>query len=363
MRDSQGVRGRGFPLKAVDRKAATIADVAKLAGVSPMTVSRVVNREMNVRPETKQRVDAALASLHYRPNHAARHLAGARQLRIGVLYSNPSAGYLNEFLVGLLNKAFPAHLQLVVQKCDAEHHGRDMVERLLANGVDGLILPPPFCDSLPLIDQIVAGKVPAVAVASGRPDARLCAVSIDDRRAAHEMTTYLLGQGHRRIGFIVGHPNQTASESRLGGFRDAMAQAGLPVDEGLVVPGMFTYRSGLEAAQALLSQTPRPSAVFASNDDMAAATVAIAHRMKLEVPGDLTVVGFDDAALATTIWPELTTVRQPIVAMAEAAIDLLVRQIPASGDGAASDCEHVLMDFSLVHRQSDAPPGAPALPA
>ncbi len=341
---------------ARERKVATIADVAKMAGVSPMTVSRVVNGEANVRPATRDRVTAAVAALHYTPNQAARGLAGGRLIRIGVLYSNPSASYLNEFLVGLLNKASLAHVQLVVQKCEADEHEQEVAEELIANGIDGLILPPPFCDSRTLIELILASEVPAVVVASGKPDVRLSAVSIDDRQAAYEMTRHLLSLGHQRLGFIIGHPNQTASARRLDGFRGAMADAGLVVDEGLIAQGMFNYRSGLDAAEILLSHETRPTAIFASNDDMAAATVAIAHRMGLDVPSDLTVAGFDDAPLATTIWPELSTVRQPIKDMAEMAVDLLVRQIRGLRDGQSGECEQLLMDFELVRRQSDAAP-------
>src|ERR1700712_42222 len=138
------------------RKVATIADVSKMAGVSPMTVSRVVNGATNVRAGTRELVNAAVAALNYTPNQAARHLAGGQQTRIGVLYSNPSASYLSELLVGLLNKARLAHVQLVVQKCEADEDEREVIEELLANGIDGLILPPPFCDSRPLIDMITA---------------------------------------------------------------------------------------------------------------------------------------------------------------------------------------------------------------
>jgi LacI family transcriptional regulator len=335
------------------RKVATIADVSKMAGVSPMTVSRVVNGATNVRAATRDLVNAAIATLKYTPNQAARHLAGGQLVRIGVLYSYSSESYLNEFLVGLLNKASLAHVQLVLQKCQPGKHEGEVAEELLANGIDGLILPPPFCDSRLLIDLVTASDVPAVVVASAQPDPRLSAVSIDDRQAAYEMTRHLLSLGHQRVGFITGHSAQHASARRLAGFREAMAEAGLAVDKRLVVQGLFNYRSGLDAAEILLAQEPRPTAIFASNDDMAAATVAIAHRMGLDVPSDLTVTGFDDAPLATTIWPELSTVRQPIQQMAEAAVDLLMREIRTPSDGPP---EHLLMDFTLVRRQSDAAP-------
>ena len=137
--------------------------------------------------------------------------------------------------MGLLNKASLTHVQLVVQKCEADEDEQQIIEELLANGIDGLILPPPFCDAREVVDLITSTGVPAVAVASGQPDQRLSAVSIDDRLAAYEMTRHLLSLGHQRLGFIIGHPNQTASARRLAGFREAMADAGLAIDERLVV--------------------------------------------------------------------------------------------------------------------------------
>ena len=338
-------------------KAATIADVASLAGVSPMTVSRVVNGELNVRPGTREKVQAAVAALNYLPNQAARHLAGSEPIRIGMLYLDPNAGYLNEFLIGLLNKSSLSHVQLVVQRCESREREAKQVRDMIATGLDGVILPPPFCDSPSILKLIVETDTPAVVVSSGQPDANIGAVGIDDYQAAYEMTRHLLALGHHRLGFIIGDPNQSSSGRRLSGFHAAMSDAGLVIaDEEVVAQGMFNYRSGLDAAEFLLTQEQRPSAIFASNDDMAAATVAIAHRLGLDVPSDLTVVGFDDAPLATTIWPELTTVRQPIMEMAGAAVDLLVRQIRARRNGEAEAREHLLMDFELIRRQSDAAP-------
>ncbi len=334
----------------------TMADVAKMAGVSPMTVSRVMNDQSTVRQKTRDKVFAAVAALNYAPNQAARRLAGAKPIRIGFLYSNPSAGYLSEFLVGLLNQASLNNVQLLVEKCEAGEHQQEQTQRLIANGVDGIILPPPLCDAPGIIDLIAAASIPAVVVACGQPDARVNAISVDDHQAAYVMTRHLIALGHQRIGFVIGHPNQTASARRLAGFRAAIAEAGAEDAPELVVQGMFTYRSGLDAAERLLGLEQRPTAIFASNDDMAAAAVAIAHRLGLDVPGDLTVAGFDDTALATTIWPELSTVRQPITEMAESAVQFLVRHIRAHREGVPEQPEHMVMDFALIRRQSDAPP-------
>ncbi|TFW30516.1 LacI family DNA-binding transcriptional regulator [Massilia horti] len=334
----------------------TMADVAKLAGVSAMTVSRVMNGKGLVRESTRQKVAEAIAALNYTPNQEARNLAGSKPIRIGFLYSNPSAAYLSEFLVGLLGQSGLNNVQLFVEKCEAGEKEEEQTRRLIENGLDGIILPPPLCDSEAVIDCIAAADIPAVVVACGLPDQRVGSVSIDDYQAAYRMARHLIALGHQRIGFVVGHPNQTASARRLAGYRAAIAETGADASEELVVQGMFTYRSGLDAAEHLLALADRPTAIFASNDDMAAAAVAVAHRLGLDVPGDLTVTGFDDTALATTIWPELTTVRQPIAEMAREAVQAVVRRVRALREGGPAAPEQVTMDFELVRRQSDAAP-------
>ncbi|MFV0622476.1 LacI family DNA-binding transcriptional regulator [Sphingomonas sp. ac-8] len=336
--------------------APTISDVAALAGVSTMTVSRVINKEGSVRETTRDTVLAAIERLNYAPNRAARSLAGAAQLRMALLYSNPSAAYLSEFLVGSLDQAGRGDIQLVVEKCEGDGDERRVAQRLIDSGIDGIILPPPLCDSRAILDYLTQVGVPMVVVATGKPADGATAVSIDDRAAAQAMTRHLIALGHTRIGFIVGNPNQTASEQRLAGFRAALADAGIADDPALVVDGLFTYRSGLDAAEALLDLDPPPTAIFASNDDMAAASVAVAHRRGFDVPGDLTVCGFDDSALATTVWPELTTIHQPIADMSRRAVDLLAERIRARRSDAREPIQRVVLDYTLIRRQSDASP-------
>jgi LacI family transcriptional regulator len=336
--------------------AATISDVAEAAGVSTMTVSRVINGAGNVKAKTLAAVDAAIARLNYAPNPAARSLAGARQIRIGLLYSNPSAAYLSEFLVGVLEQASLGHVQLVVEKCVAGADELRVANTLITDGIDGILLPPPLCDSLPLLSAIGLSGTPCVVVASGRPAMDVSAVSIDDFSAAHAMTSHLLDLGHSRIGFITGSADQTASSRRQEGYQAALRERGLVADQELVAQGLFTYRSGLDAAEKLLNLAAPPTAIFASNDDMAAATVAAAHSHGLGVPSDLTVCGFDDTAMAITIWPELTTVRQPIAEMSRAALELLVRKVKAHRTHSPQPSGHQVLAYTLVRRQSDAAP-------
>jgi len=336
----------------------TVEDVARLAECSPMTVSRVVNGGNGVREETRQVVEAAIRTLNYAPNKAARSLAGAAQIRLALLYSNPSAAYLSELLIGGMEAASRLDAHLVVEQCEIGVDPAKMLGRLSAGGIDGFILPPPLSDEPELLAMLRRQRAVAMLIGPGHAEARHGAVMIDDYQAAYDMTAHILRRGHHRIGFVIGNPQQSISALRLEGFRDAMADAGVPVDETLIRQGEFTYRSGLDAGIALLALPERPTAIFCSNDDMAAGCVAAAHRKRLDIPNDLTVCGFDDTALASTIWPELTTIRQPIREMAQTAVDLLVQDIRLERQGQPRKPQHVTLDYTFIQRESDAAPPA-----
>lgn len=341
--------------------AVTIHDVARLAGVSPMTVSRVINGEKNVRDSTRLSVMSAVRELNYAPNPAARSLAGSENFRIGLLYSNPSNSYLSEFLVGALDEASRKTAQIMLEKCDVSSAAQvATVRKLILGGADGVVLPPPLGESEPVLNELREEAIPVVSVACGRAGSKTMCVRIDDTAAAMEMTNSLLALGHRRIGFVRGHPNQTASAEREKGYVKALQEAGIALDASLSVQGYFSYRSGLEAAEQLFAQNPKspPTAIFASNDDMAAAAVSVAHRRGLDVPGNVSIVGFDDTAIATTVWPELTTIHQPVAAMAEIALDLVVRAIRKTRAGGEPKAVDHLVAYSMVKRGSAGP--APA---
>lgn len=333
-------------------------DVARHAGVSPMTVSRVINGESNVREETRERVTLAIRKLGYKPNLAARSLATAQTLRIGLLYSNPSAAYLSEFLLGSLDQCSRSAVQLVVEKFDSDEADKAGIDELIASGIDGVILPPPLCDSKSIVRKLAKAGIPSVLVATGLPPRQSSAIRIDDMHAAEAMTQHLLQLGHRRIGFIKGHPNQTASQQRLEGYLAALKAAGVEPEPDLITQGFFTYHSGLAASDQLLDLKAPPTAIFASNDDMAAAAISVAHRRGLDVPADLTVAGFDDTALATTMWPELTTIRQPVADMSRRAVLMLLAAIRRKNDGEVEKPVSEVMAFDLIRRNSDGPPPA-----
>ncbi|MEN7342426.1 MAG: LacI family DNA-binding transcriptional regulator, partial [Pseudomonadota bacterium] len=219
----------------------TIADVAAAAGVSIMTVSRVVNRDEKVKATTRKTVEEAIAALNYAPNVAARTLAGGRIKRICLLYGNPSSAYLGELLVGALEAASEAGAHLIVERTDAsldpsllaQHFGRDW---------DALIVPPPMSDIAGIRQTIQAHAFPAVFIASARETSESAEIRIDDTEAAREMTQYLIEQGHQRIGFIKGATDQTVSAARYDGYRQALIEAGIDIDVTLVRTGQFTYR-------------------------------------------------------------------------------------------------------------------------
>lgn len=335
-------------------KVVTIRDVARHAGVSPMTVSRVINSETNVREETRAKVAKSIKNLRYSPNLAARSLASADTVHIGFLYANSTASYLSELLLGSLEQSSLSGCQLVLERCDDLETERKSIQRMVAGGVDGVILPAPLCDSEDALKTVVLAKIPAVLVTAGRPAPYFSAVSVNDFEAAREMTRHLLSLGHKRIAFINGHPGHSASAERFRGFMEGMTEAGLEVGADQVAQGFFTYRSGLKAAERLLTNGFSPTAIFASNDEMAAATMFVAHRKDLDVPAHLSVAGFDDTPLATMIWPELTTVRRPISEMAREAVRLLIEQVRARRSGKALMPEHKIMNFTLVKRGSSA---------
>jgi LacI family transcriptional regulator len=260
-------------------------------------------------------------------------------------------------MLGGLEQSSRTGCELLLEKCSGLASQKKAVDRLVAQGIDGVILPPPLCDSRPTIQMLAKQGVTVVALATARPIEQVSSVRIDDYQGALAMTRYLIGLGHTKIAFIKGNPLHTPAELRYVGFKSAMEEANLKVLPEWVAPGLFTYRSGLTAAEMLLKRPGRPTAIFASNDDMAAAAIAVAHGLKLQVPEALTVCGFDDTPVASTIWPELTTIHQPIAALGRAAVSILVGQIKRIRTGEPVQPVHQMMKFTLIERGSSAKPG------
>lgn len=355
-------RGEGASLLAAvndmspPRVPATISDVAEVAGVSIKTVSRVFNEEPNVREETRQRVLQVVADLDYHPNIAARSLAGRKSFLIGLLYDNPCANYILGLQSGSLDRLRGDKWRLLVVPCEdsALMGGKSTVSMVRAAGVGGVILTSPICDNAEIVNELLAARIPMVRIAPADSigvDQVAPSVGMDDRSAAAEITRHLIEQGHRRIGIILGDPTHSSNNERWIGFRRAMDEAGLELDPSLIGHGLYTFESGLEAARPLLDRPDRPTAIFAQNDDMAAAAIIAAGELGIAVPSELSVAGFDDSQIASTVWPRITTIRQPIRAMAQAATDALVKVM----EGSHRMLEHRVMPYELIVRGSTGP--------
>ena len=310
-------------------RAATILDVAKKAGVSIKTVSRVFNKEANVSSRMEEKVRKAIKELDYSPSMAARILAGNRSFLIGLLYDTPSSYYMHSIQVGALERCRQAGFHLILEKCNSE--ARDAATAVLGSikqtRMDGVILTPPVSDSNAIRRVLMDQKIPHVLVSPPKLLSGVSCVHMDDRQAVFDMTSYLISLGHKRIGYIKGLPRHGAAKLRFLGYQDALKDNGIEQTEAFVKEGTFRFQSGVEAAEQLLQLKIRPTAILAANDEMGAGVIAAAHRLGITMPGDLSVAGFDDVPYASITWPALTTIRQPIAEMGAEAAELLLRQI------------------------------------
>ena len=331
----------------------TIHDVAKAAGVAIKTVSRVLNDEPNVRPETRARVLAAAEMLQFQPSLSARSLAGRRSYLIGLVYENPSANYLVDLQHGAMARCRQEKFRLFVHQCSGrgEELTRDVLGLIDQTHVDGLIISPPLSESADLIAALDARCLPFVRIAPNEIKHSSPYVDMDDEGAAREMTAHLIGIGHRRIGFIIGHPNHFASHLRLRGYKLGLEHHSIAYDPGLVKQGYFVFESGHEAARELLTAPHPPSAIFASNDDMAAGALLTAHELAIPVPHRLSIAGFDDTYVSRIVWPCLTTVHQPTYDLAFSATDLLLHSLKNDERPQPARLPH-----KLIVRESTAPP-------
>ena len=330
---------------------ATIDDVARIAGTSRKTVSRVVNNEPNVSEATRKLVQDAIAALKYRPLTSARSLATNRSFMVGLLYDNRSPSYIMEVQAGVLEACEAQHYSMMVQPLVSA--SPDFVERvediLTRHRPDGLILTPPITDHAPLLKSLRRNGIPFASISPRHPEKQF-GVILQEREAAAEMVAHLVALGHACIAHIVGDQGHGAGVWRLAGYRDGLKRAGLKEEPAYMVPGRFSFGSGVAAARKLLALKPRPTAIFAADDDMAVGTIWAASEAGLSVPRDLSVCGFDDTAIATQVWPPLTTIHQPVQEMARRATDELLRLV--LGKGGAGMVE---LDYEMRIRASTGP--------
>lgn len=337
----------------VERKS-TLTDIARLAKVSIKTASRVVRQEPNVSDRTRAVVEAAMKTLKYRPSVAPRASVGSRSYLLGLIFDNPNPSYIVDLLRGALEQTRKEGYHLVVEPVDANspNVAEDITSLLVQSNLDGMLLPPPLCDNPDILEALQSSGKPFARIAPSISMEVGLRVETNDVEAARQMTEKLIELGHTSIGFVTGRSGTATTRRRLEGFLTAMKDANLSVPDSLISEGTFEYRSGLDAGEALLSQANRPTAIFASNDEMAAGLIAAAHKFGLSVPQDLSISGFDDSVVATVIWPPLTTVRQPIKDMATIAVSSVIEKLR----GQAEDTPDVReLPFELIMRESTSP--------
>lgn len=325
-----------------------IRDVALRAGVAVKTVSRVLNGHPYVSTAMRERVERAMRDLDFRPSIAARILSGSKSNQIALIYDNHSPHYMAQIQAGCWDCCKQHDIRLLAQPVDvADPAVGDHVRALVSEThVDGLVLSSPVTDCAAVLAALDALDIPFVRISPGTNHALTSSVFMDDVQAADDMTTHLINFGHRRIGFIKGHPNHMASDDRLFGYRRALDRAGIAFEPRLVRPGAFDFESGMAAARDLLDLAERPSAIFAANDDMAAGVLAEAHARGIALPEALSVAGFDDTTLARMVWPALTTIHQPMADLARTATAILI---------AGGDITHRRLPHALIERASVAP--------
>jgi LacI family transcriptional regulator len=332
-------------------KTPTINDVARLAGVSKKTVSRVINRSALLSEDTRTKVEAVISDLGYVPNPQARALALRRNFLLGLLHDNPNAQTVLNFQEGVLDAIRDTEFALVVRPVD--RHAPTMMDDirrfLEQQRLYGVLILPPISENDALARLCAEMGCGYVRMGSAMLDDAEHIVASNDREMVGQAVDYLVELGHRRIALIEGPDGFRSAFERREGFLAAMQAHGLPVPPEARAQGTYRFDSGLAAASRLLDAAERPTAIFASNDEMASGAFHAARQRALKVPEDLSIIGFDDSPIAAHLWPPMTTVGWPVREMGRAAALKLI----APDDKAASRSR---FPATLVKRQSVASP-------
>ncbi|KTE22610.1 LacI family transcriptional regulator [Sphingopyxis sp. H050] len=345
------------------RQSVTIKHVAADAGVSLQTVSRVINDEPNVRPEMKERVQASIDKLGYVPSIAAQRMSGSRSYLILAINdrertiadwkARQGTDWVDQMLFGGMLKCAEFGYRMIFELVDthSDHIERELRAAIAALQPDGVILTPPHSDNPQIVNLLHQQKIPFARIGSHGGEAGI-ALTMDDEGSAARATRHLIDLGHRRIGFISGSVEYDLSHWRIDGWRAEMTAAGLLTD-GLLAEGDFSYASGEAAARQLLGQANPPSAIIASNDQMSLATLEVARELGIDVPGQLSLVSFDNTPIVNFSQPPLTAVDQPISETVARAVELII----AAQRGAPRPTEPAVVSGGLVERGSTAPYG------
>ena len=328
---------------------ATIRDVAKQAGVAPITVSRVVNNSGYVSEKTRARVEAAIADLGYVPNVLARSLRSRRTDTLGLVLTDISNPFWTTVARGVEDAASDAGFNVILCNTDESEVEQDKYLRvLLQKQVDGVLLVPAR-SALEPIQFVQSQDTPVVVLDRLIPDAQADTVRCDSEGGAYQLTRLLLSLGHRRIAVLSGPQGVSTAEDRVAGYRRALTEASLDVDPALVYYGQFSLESGYAMTQQVLAVTPRPSGLFAGNNFIAIGALRALRDAGLQVPEDLAMVGFDDLPADLVVDPFLTVAAQPAYEMGRQATELLLARL--SGE-APEAYQEIVLPTEIIVRQS-----------
>ena len=318
-------------------RSATIKDVAERAGVSLKTVSRVINHEPSVHARTRAKVQREIDALGYQPDPSARSLRSTRSYLLGLVYDNPNAHYIINLQRGVLAACRANGYGLQIHPCDASSAQltQELRELVRRSRLAGLVLAPPMSEQPQLIRTLSEAKIPFMRIISARRDPQdgYPCVYVDDRDAAYAITEHLIQLGHTRIGFLWGGREHRSSPERYQGYEDAIKHYGIALDRKLILPGDYTFDDGFRSARKLLALKDRPTAIFGSNDEIAAGVLAAAHSGGIHVPYDLSIAGFEDSPFSKQSWPALTTARQATEEIARHAAQRLITDLQRDANG------------------------------
>lgn len=328
-------------------KKPTINDVARLAGVSKKTVSRVINQSPFVKEETRENINRIIAEIGFSPDPQARGLAFRRSFLIGLVYDNPNPQYVVNMQLGMLDAMRGSGYELVVHPCNRNNPTfladfRRFIERQKLSGV---VLTPSVSEDdrvKTILDEVGCAYIRIASVPVDEPEHIIVS---NDRLGGRAAARHLAELGHTRIGFISGPPSFRSSHERRGGFEEELKDRKLKLPDDHVMQGAYTFETGISCGAELLKLNPRPTAIFAANDEMAAGVLHAIRRAGLTCPDDVSVVGFDDFQIASSVWPPLTTVRTPTREIGRMAAEKLI--------GATDDDDE--------HPREAAPATSPAL--
>ncbi|MBV1908056.1 MAG: LacI family DNA-binding transcriptional regulator [Kangiellaceae bacterium] len=313
----------------MQNKNITINDVAKLAGVSKRTVSRVINRSPLVGEKTRERVESIIKDVNFSPDKQARGLASSKSYLLGLIYDNFDALSIIQVQRGAISVCTELGYELVVHPCESSNDAfiEECLNAISGSKLDGVIILPPVSENKELAAALREANCPYVRIASVDFDDTENVVVSDEREAMKGMADHFVELGHKEIGFISGPLSFHSSRERMEGFLSELEKFGITVAEESIKEGKNSFESGIACAKELLSKNKNLTAIIANNDDMAAGVLRLANDMGIDVPAQLSVAGFDDNLLASRIIPSLTTINRPINNMAALATQKLINKI------------------------------------